>query len=116
MPNWDPGLPFNQAGQVFEPALYLSRGVIYLDDLAFVVEGSQAAVLCDRDLMDKTLCGAGLQRHPSKGQFNMPFQALQDHLGYEINISLNVLHMPEQSFHTIHKLNVALRCEQVARN
>jgi hypothetical protein len=116
MPNWDPGLPFNQAGQVFEPARYHIRGVIYLADLAFVVEGSQAAVLCDRDLMDKTLCGAGLQRHPSKGQFNMPFQALQDHLGYEINIPLNVLHMSEQSFHTIHKLDVALHCEQVARN
>ena len=39
----------------------------------------------------KTLCRAGLQRHPSKGQFQVPSQVLHDHLGYEVNIPHNLL-------------------------
>jgi hypothetical protein len=65
--------------------------VIYLDDLAFVIEGSQAAALRARDFVEKTLCRAGLQRHPSKGQFQVPSQVLHDHLGYEVNIPHNLL-------------------------
>ncbi len=55
--------------------------VIYLDDLAFVIEGSQSAALRPRDFVDKTLCRMGLHRHPSKGQFQVPSQVLHDHLG-----------------------------------
>jgi hypothetical protein len=46
--------------------------VIYLDDLGFVVQGSQTATLHARGFVDKNFCRAGLQRHPSKGQFDMP--------------------------------------------
>ena len=41
--------------------------VIYLDDLAFVIEGSRAASLHGRDFVNKTLCHAGLQLHPIEG-------------------------------------------------
>ena len=54
--------------------------VIYLDDLSFVIEGSQAAVFWHLDFVDKTLCCGGLQRHPSKGQFQVLSQVLHDHL------------------------------------
>ena len=89
--------------------------VIYLDDLAFVIEGSQAAALRARDFVEKTLCRAGLQRHPSKGQFQVPSQVLHDHLGYEVNIPLNLLRVPERRCHTIRRLALALRGE-AARN
>ena len=61
--------------------------VIYLDDLAFVVEGSRAAALRARDFVERTLQSAGLSRHPSKGQFADPSQVLHDHLGYEVNLT-----------------------------
>lgn len=89
--------------------------VIYLDDLAFVVEGSRAAAQRARDFVERTLTRAGLLRHPSKGQFAEPSQVLHDHLGYELNIPLNVLRVPERRCAKIRKLAVALRCES-ARN
>ena len=89
--------------------------VIYLDDLAFVIEGSRAASLHGRDFVNKTLCHAGLQLHPSKGQFQVPSQVLQDHLGYEVNIPHNLLRVPERRCHTICLLAMALRGE-AARN
>ncbi len=89
--------------------------VIYLDDLAFVVEGSRAAAQRARDFVERTLTRAGLLRHPSKGQFDDPSQVLHDHLGYELNIPLNVLRVPERRCAKIRKLAVALRCE-AARN
>jgi hypothetical protein len=89
--------------------------VIYLDDLAFVVEGSRAAARRARDFVERTLTRAGLMRHPSKGQFDEPSQVLHDHLGYELNIPLNVLRVPERRCAKIRKLAVALRCES-ARN
>ena len=70
--------------------------VIYLDDLAFVIEGSQATALHARNFVEKTLCLAGLQRHPSKGKFQVPSQVLHDHLGYEVNIPRNLLRMQER--------------------
>ena len=91
--------------------------VIYLDDLAFVIEGSQTAALRARDFVEdfveKTLCRAGLQRHPSKGQFQVPSQVLHDHLGYEVNIPLNLLRVPERRCHTIRWLAMAL-CGEAA--
>ena len=89
--------------------------VIYLDDLAFVVEGSRAAAKRARDFVQRTLTRAGLLRHPSKGQFAEPSQVLHDHLGYELNIPLNILRVPERRCAKIRKLAVALRCES-ARN
>ena len=50
--------------------------VIYLDDLAFVVEGSRAAALRARDFVERTLQQVGLARHPTKGQFAEPCQVL----------------------------------------
>jgi hypothetical protein len=83
--------------------------------LAFVIEGSQTAVLRARDFVDKTLCRAGLHWHPSKGQFQVPSQGLHDHLGYEVNIPRNLLRVPERRCHTIRRLEMALRGE-AARN
>ena len=70
--------------------------VIYLDDLAFVVEGSRVAALRARDFVEQTLQSAGLSRHPSKGQFADPSQVLHDHLGYEVNLPCNLLRVPER--------------------
>jgi len=78
--------------------------VIYLDNLAFVIEGSQSAVLLVWDFVDKTLCSAGLQLH-------LPSQVLHDHLGYEINIPRNMLRVPEWRCHTICRLAMTLRSE-----
>ena len=50
--------------------------VIYLDDLAFVVEGSRAAALRARDFVDRTLHQAGLTRHLTKDQFAEPSKVL----------------------------------------
>ena len=69
--------------------------VIYIDDLAFCVEGSRQAALRARDFIEKTLTSAGLTRHPTKGQFLEPSQVLFDHLGFELNIPLNLLRVPE---------------------
>ena len=41
--------------------------VIYLDDLAFVIEGSQAAALHARDFVEKTLCGDRSAAAPIEG-------------------------------------------------
>jgi hypothetical protein len=76
--------------------------VIYLDDLAFVIEGSQEAVLRTRDFVEKTLCHAGLERYLSKGQFQVSSQVLHDHLGYEVNIPRNLLRVPERRRHRFH--------------
>ena len=82
--------------------------VIYLDDLAFVVEGSRAAALRARDFVEKTLQQAGLSRHPTKGQFAEPSQVLHDHLGYEVNIPRNLLRIPERRCEKIRTLALAL--------
>ena len=78
-----------------------------------MIEDSQTAALRARDFVEdfveKTLCCAGLQRHPSKGQFQVPSQVLHDHLGYEVNIPLNLLRVPERRCHTIRRLALALR-------
>ncbi len=81
--------------------------VIYLDDLAFVVEGSREAALRARDFVEKTLAKAGLTRHTTKGQFE-PSQVLVDHLGYEVNLPLNLLRVPERRCAKIRSLAVAL--------
>ena len=82
--------------------------VIYLDDLAFVVEGSRAAALRARDFVDRTLQQAGLTRHPTKGQFGEPSQVLHDHLGYEVNLPCNLLRVPERRCAKIRSLALAL--------
>jgi len=89
--------------------------VIYLDDLAFVVEGSQQAALRARDFIEQCIRSAGLTRHPSKGQFLCAQQVLEDHLGFRIDIPNNSLSIPERRCKKIRQLAVALRCE-VARN
>mgnify|MGYP006140333087 FL=1 len=89
--------------------------VIYIDDLAFCVEGSRQAALRARDFIEKTLTSAGLTRHPTKGQFLEPSQVLVDHLGFELNIPLNLLRVPERRCVKIRRLATALLCES-ARN
>ena len=82
--------------------------VIYLDDLAFVVEGSRAAALRARDFVERTLQQAGLTRHLHKGQFAEPSQVLHDHLGYEVNLPRNLLRIPERRCEKIRSLALAL--------
>ena len=68
-----------------------------------------------RDFIEKTLTSAGLTRHPTKGQFLEPSQVLVDHLGFELNIPLNLLRVPERRCVKIRRLATALLCES-ARN
>ena len=89
--------------------------VIYLDDLAFVIEGSQAAAHRARDFIDKAISKAGLHRHPSKGQFLIAEQILHDHLGYRVDIPANLLSIPERRCAKVRQLAVALKCNS-ARN
>ena len=83
--------------------------VIYIDDLAFIVEGYQAAIRA-RTVIEDTLQRAGLEKHATKGQWQ-PSQVLTDHLGYEVNVPANALRIPERRCATIRRLAIALRCE-----
>ena len=82
--------------------------VIYLDDLAFVVEGSRAAALRARDFVERTLQQAGLTRNLTKDQFAETSQVLHDNLGYEVNLPCNLLRIPERRYAKIHSLALAL--------
>ena len=83
--------------------------VIYIDDLAFIVEGYEEALRA-RTVIEDTLQRAGLEKHATKGQWQ-PSQVLNDHLGYEVNVPANALRIPERRCATIRRLAVALRCE-----
>lgn len=89
--------------------------VIYLDDLAFVIEGSQEAAHRARDFIDRTITKAGLHRHPTKGQFLLASQVLHDHLGFRVDIPANLLSIPERRCNKVRQLAIALKCNS-ARN
>jgi len=89
--------------------------VIYLDDLAFVIEGSQEAAHRARDFIDRTITKAGLHRHPTKGQFLLASQVLHDHLGFRVDIPANLLSIPERRCNKVRQLAIALMCNS-ARN
>ena len=89
--------------------------VIYLDDLAFVIEGSQEAAHRARDFIEATIAQAGLHRHPSKGQFLTAEQVLYDHLGFRVDIPGNRLSIPERRCTKMRQLAIALKCN-AARN
>ena len=63
--------------------------VIYIDDLAFIVEGYESALRA-RTVIEDTLQRAGLEKHATKGQWQ-PSQVLTDHLGYEVNVPAGAL-------------------------
>ena len=64
-----------------------SRGIRclpYVDDLAFFVAGTKDDALRARQIVEEALHASGLQRKPSKGQWE-PSQRLDDHLGMTID-------------------------------
>jgi hypothetical protein len=85
------------------------RCLLYLDDLAFFISGSQARALRARDIIDEALRDAGLIRKASKGVWE-PTQCLPDHLGICINSVTGTFSAPARRLHTIASLAKDLLC------
>lgn len=73
-----------------------SRGIRclpYCDDFAFFVHGTYEQALRARTIVEEALTLSGLQRKPSKGQWD-PSHRLHDHLGMTIDSSTGLITAP----------------------